>query len=138
MKVYSYNNKGWYTGETKTQPSPLEPGIDLMPAFATPINPPDYDPATSLPFFDGTTWKILESPKVTEQKQLAQKQAQEEQAKQDKLAQLTYKERREMEYPSINACVEALLEKLTENSPDKLDQIIQQRALVKAKYPAPI
>ena len=44
MKVYSYNwATGEYIGETEADASPLEPGVWLIPAYATEKAPPDMN-----------------------------------------------------------------------------------------------
>lgn len=45
------------------------------------------------------------------------------------------KEKRRKEYPSVSEVIEALLESITENRPEKLNAIIQKRQEVKTKYP---
>jgi hypothetical protein len=45
------------------------------------------------------------------------------------------RQKRAAEYPTIIECIEALLESLTENRPEKLEEIKTRRAAVKAKYP---
>ena len=44
-------------------------------------------------------------------------------------------QKREKEYPSINEVVEALIEAIAENKPQKLNQIQAQRQAIKNKYP---
>ena len=44
LKVYSYNwATGEYLGEEVADPSPLEPGTYLMPAYSTTFAPPEVE-----------------------------------------------------------------------------------------------
>jgi hypothetical protein len=47
-----------------------------------------------------------------------------------------YKENRQKEYPSWEQVIEALIENM-EGRPEKLAQVKQQRAEIRAKYPKP-
>ena len=40
ITVYEYDKTGLYTGETTAKPSPREEGVWLIPANATPLEPP--------------------------------------------------------------------------------------------------
>ena len=40
ITVYEYDKTGLYTGETTAEPSPREEGVWLIPANATPLEPP--------------------------------------------------------------------------------------------------
>lgn len=55
-------------------------------------------------------------------------------AKEAEDAANAYKVYRQMEYPSVHDIIEALME-AEEGRPEKLNQAIAARALVKAKYP---
>lgn len=55
MKIYNYNQTGVYIGSSEADESPLEPGVFLIPAYATDIAPPPMQDGQLLKF-DGETW----------------------------------------------------------------------------------
>ena len=58
MKVYHYHpNTGVYLGSSDADPSPLEPGVFLIPAFATPKVVPSV-PQGSRAVFKNDQWAI--------------------------------------------------------------------------------
>lgn len=62
MRIYHYNQTtGVFTGEDMADPSPLEPGVFLIPANATEIPPPPC-PEGSRQVFVGGSWLIEEIP----------------------------------------------------------------------------
>lgn len=76
MKAYRYDNEGYLIGELQMQPSPLEPGVYLLPAMSTEIQPPAPTQTTE-PKWDGSAWQLVESRaeivrKEAEQKALAE------------------------------------------------------------------
>jgi hypothetical protein len=56
MKIYNYNEHGYYTSESTADESPLEPGKFLIPANATKIAPP-AEQAGSRRKFVGGSWQ---------------------------------------------------------------------------------
>ena len=58
MKVFNYNpDTGEFVSESEADESPLEPGVFLIPANATDIEPPSYGPGRRAVFADGK-WSI--------------------------------------------------------------------------------
>lgn len=60
MIAYRYNNKnGVYLGEVERQEDPMNPGVYLMPANSTDIEPPE---ATHpyVPIWNGDSWNLVE------------------------------------------------------------------------------
>lgn len=47
------------------------------------------------------------------------------------------RKKRAKEYPKINDLVEAIVEHIKENRPEKLNQLQAERIAIKAKYPLP-
>ena len=53
MKVYTYNPiTGVYIGTSEADESQLEPGVYLMPAYSTEVEPPLFDSSTEIIYFD--------------------------------------------------------------------------------------
>lgn len=50
MKIYNYDNDGFYIGESTADESPLEKGVYLIPANATTIKPPVYKEGFDIKF----------------------------------------------------------------------------------------
>ena len=64
MKVYNYDREtGYFLGDTDADPSPMEPGKFLIPAFAT-EKKPMAETADGIPSFDRVKgkWKIVPRP----------------------------------------------------------------------------
>lgn len=61
MKIYNYDHAGVFTGESEADESPLEPGVFMIPAQATEIEPPTI-PSGSRAVFDGSQWKVEALP----------------------------------------------------------------------------
>ena len=59
MKIYNYHPeyKCFYS-ESFADESPLEPGVWLIPAHATTIEPPKCK-ANQIQIFDGTSWSVI-------------------------------------------------------------------------------
>lgn len=60
--VYSYNEDGYYIGETIAYESPLEPGVFLIPAQATEVEPPAATIGCWPRYLDGQ-WVLVEIPR---------------------------------------------------------------------------
>ena len=63
MHAYSYDNDGKYIGIYNCQIDPIamrREGHDvyLLPASATFAAPPEYDPETEIPVWDGEQWEL--------------------------------------------------------------------------------
>jgi hypothetical protein len=53
MKVYTYNPiTGELVGISEADESPLEPGVILMPAYSTELEPPAFNPQSEIVYFD--------------------------------------------------------------------------------------
>jgi hypothetical protein len=60
MKIYHYHpDYKIYLGSSDADESPLEPGVFLIPAHATELEPPDHQEG-KVPVFDGTSWSIVD------------------------------------------------------------------------------
>jgi len=65
MKIYNYHPEYKnFTGISVADESPLEPGIYLIPAHATDIEPPSCD-SNQIQIFNGTSWEIIEDQRGT-------------------------------------------------------------------------
>jgi hypothetical protein len=62
MNAYSYDENGFYLGEVSQQPSPLEPGVFLVPAMAT-VKPPLVAGENQENRFANGEWLLVESRK---------------------------------------------------------------------------
>lgn len=62
MKIFHYDPAtGFLCSEGLADPSPLEPGCWLVPAYATPFMPPDVDNGFVAAFIDGE-WAVVSAP----------------------------------------------------------------------------
>jgi hypothetical protein len=64
MKVYTYDREtGFFLGESQADPSPMEPGKFLIPAFSTERKPP-AETEEGIPAFDRVKgkWKLVPRP----------------------------------------------------------------------------
>ena len=60
MKIYHYHSEhNYFMSEDVADPSPLEPGVWLIPANATSIEPPSTNDG-EVAIFDGTSWSVVE------------------------------------------------------------------------------
>lgn len=72
MKVFSYDQDGYFTCQGDAQPNPRRPGDFLMPAFSTETEPPAATD-TQEPKWNGTAWELVSSRAyLIEQKQLSE------------------------------------------------------------------
>lgn len=60
MKIYNYDpDYKYFYFESEADPSPLEPGVFLIPAHSTDIKPPTCE-SNKIQIFNGTSWDIVE------------------------------------------------------------------------------
>lgn len=59
MEIYHYDHSGEYVGPGLADPSPLEPGVWLIPANATAIAPPLPYPG-KVRRFNGAAWELVD------------------------------------------------------------------------------
>jgi hypothetical protein len=60
MEIYNYHPEyKHFDGVSIADKSPLEPGVFLIPAYATDIKAPQYDEGF-IPVFEDNQWKIVE------------------------------------------------------------------------------
>jgi len=65
MKIYNYHPEyKHFIGVSIADESPLEPGVWLIPAQATDIEPPTCD-SNQIQIFNGTFWDIVEDQRGT-------------------------------------------------------------------------
>lgn len=65
MKIYNYHpDYKYFYCESEADPSPLEPGVFLIPAHATDIEPPTCE-SNQIQIFNGTSWNIIEDKRGT-------------------------------------------------------------------------
>lgn len=67
MNAYSYDQEGRYIGPYECQRDPVRSestgqGVYLLPADATWMLPPSYDPKTEIPVWSGTAWAVEKLP----------------------------------------------------------------------------
>ena len=71
MTAYSYDQEGRYTSPYECQRDPIRSkstgqDVYLLPADATWMVPPSYDPKTEIPVWSGTAWVVETLPKEPE------------------------------------------------------------------------
>ena len=60
MKIYHYHpDYKIYLGSSDADPSPLEPGVFLIPAYATELESPEYQDG-KISVFNGTFWDTID------------------------------------------------------------------------------
>lgn len=60
-QIHHYSEAtGEYLGTSDAFESPLEPGVFLIPAFATDIDLPEFEPGKALVFKDGA-WTLVDA-----------------------------------------------------------------------------
>ena len=65
MKIYHYHpDYKYFYCECEADPSPLEPGVFLIPAHATDIEPPTCE-LNQIQIFNETSWDIIEDKRGT-------------------------------------------------------------------------
>ena len=62
MIAFAYDQEGFYVGPTPRQPSPLEPGVWLIPAMATTIEPPKADGKIAKFSIESQEWCLVDIP----------------------------------------------------------------------------
>lgn len=111
MKIYNYEaHTGKYINESYADESPLEPGVFLLPALATTIEPLPQQTGKTVNF-ENEVWVYKDIPTAPEQ---------------------TYAEKRVREYPSIGDQLDALWKGGVD-----AEAMLAQVMAVKAKYPKP-
>jgi len=63
MKAFSFDTDGFYVGEVNRQKSPLEPGVWLLPASSTDVQPPECQ-ENEKAMWDGSEWIIVSLPEL--------------------------------------------------------------------------
>lgn len=63
MKIYLFAANGQYIGQSTADESPLEPGVFVLPANATEIEPPEVG-AGFVAMFNGAGWTIQVAPMI--------------------------------------------------------------------------
>lgn len=132
MIAYNIHNAAPY----QRQKSPLEDGVWLMPADATEIVPPDFDPKTHTCRFDGSEWVVAKipevvSPKLTPETDLEPVESEGESVdvvQPDPSYVETYADKRIAEYGGVGEQIEFI----TENGLDAWKTKVEE---IKAKYP---
>lgn len=72
MKIYHYNNEtGVFLGEGVADPSPLEPGVWLIPAQAVTQQPPTHGEGQQA-VWTGENWAVKPIPEPEPEQELAQ------------------------------------------------------------------
>lgn len=64
MLAYHYDRAGLYQGSTEADPSPLEPGVYLLPARTTTVAPPAEVPEGRWPRWNGVAWELVNKPQA--------------------------------------------------------------------------
>lgn len=62
MKIYRFDETGVFDYEDDAIESPLEPGVFLVPAFATTVSPPPFDATVELVRWNGSVWMLESIP----------------------------------------------------------------------------
>ncbi len=63
MKIYNYDPfTKIFVSEENADESPLEPGVYLIPAHATTLQPPEYNKEKEFCFFNEDKWEIKDIP----------------------------------------------------------------------------
>lgn len=62
--AYQYDHAGLLIGVTEADESPLEPGVFLIPARCTLVPPPVDVPDDKWPRFAGSSWALVDRPRV--------------------------------------------------------------------------
>lgn len=116
----------WEEGEEEIQP------VYLIPARATEIEPPKVEEEGKAAFFKNGSWVIgeCEKPKTKEQVDLELKEKREK-AQQEFLNNLSYADKRRMEYPPI----EDYLDAVVKGDEVAIKAYVDACNAVKSKYP---
>lgn len=75
MIVYQYDRAGLYSGTTEADESPLEPGVYLIPARCTHVEPPADVPDDKWPRWNGCGWDLVNRPTAAQPTALEKLQA---------------------------------------------------------------
>jgi hypothetical protein len=114
-EVVQLDQNGYFVGITNADESPLEQGVFLIPAGAVDVDAPVI-PEGKVAKWDGV-WVYEDIPN--------------EATEEEDPVELTYAEKRAMEYPPI----EDYLDGVVKNDQTQIDAYIAACLAVKAKYP---
>lgn len=117
-QVSQLDADGFFVGVTVADESPLEPGVFLLPAGAVDAPVPVIAEGQRAKW-DGV-WVIEDIPEP-------------EPAPEPEPVELTYAQKRAMEYPSINEYIDGVVK----SDQAQIDKYIADCLAVKAKYPKP-
>ena len=73
--VYQTNHAGLLLGPVEADPSPMEPGVFLLPAGAVETPPPEDWPDGKWPRWTGAAWSLVNRPQDPAQPSAEQKLA---------------------------------------------------------------
>lgn len=117
-KVCQLDAAGYFTGLTVADESPLEPGVFLLPGGSIDVPPPSV-PAGQRAKWNGS-WVFENLPQPVPEHET-------------ELENLTYSEKRMVEYPSLLDYIDGVVK----GDQAQIDKYISECLAVKAKYPKP-
>lgn len=124
--IYHYDFNGRFLFKGQGELDQIE-GKLIIPAFATTIKPPRCGGIYTPYFIDGVWQKVFEAPETPEEPTPE--------------VELSYKEKRQMEYPSFLEYLDGFVKSQSENTEIKEEGEVQLKKYVadclavKAKYP---
>lgn len=117
-KVYQLTIDGYYAGEAFADESPEEPGVFHIPAYCIEVEPPKVEEGKILRFVNNE-WM---------QEDLPSNEVEEEPPR-----ELTYADKRRMEYPPIWEYLDGIVK----GDKEQVKKYIADCLAVKEKYPKP-